>query len=277
MATCPHCGRVLRITDWKPECPDCGVNLNYYKANDRLLDESEKAEIEHAHFQPKVDRAKAAYAGSWKAILRIVLTLLPVGALFLPTIKLTGNSMNPDNSANAIGIFGYIGDNNIGKVLGSGMAGIVIAVFLLSVAMILVNLILIIMSLGKHGKVRAVVLYGVMLVSAAAALIFFIPGVKAGTLPGVEYDMAPGIGAYLYVALQALSFVWNLLLVIRGIPVKYTQCLIGGLPSEEYFGYVNDGWSKEDIRRKMLVALAKLQNEAEEAAGAEAGVEEVHA
>ena len=277
MATCPHCGRVLRITDWKPECPDCGVNLNYYKANDRLLDESEKAEIEHAHFQPKVDRAKAAYAGSWKAILRIVLTLLPVGALFLPTIKLTGNSMNPDNSANAIGIFGYIGDNNIGKVLGSGMAGIVIAVFLLSVAMILVNLILIIMSLGKHGKVRAVVLYGVMLVSAAAALIFFIPGVKAGTLPGVEYDMAPGVGAYLYVALQTLSFVWNLLLVIRGIPVKYTQCLIGGLPSEEYFGYVNDGWSKEDIRRKMLVALAKLQNEAEEAAGAEAGVEEVHA
>ena len=84
-----------------------------------------------------------------------------------------------------------------------------------------------------------------------------------------------GIGAYLYAALQALSFVWNLLLVKSGIPVKYTQCLIGGLPSEEYFGYVNSGWSKEDIRRKMLVALAKLQIEAE--AGAETGCEEVRA
>ena len=259
MAVCPHCGRKLRLADWRPECPGCGVNLIYYDSNRRLLDESEKAEKEHALFQPRIDRAKAAYAGSWKAILRIVLTLLPIGALFLPTIKLTGNSMNPDNSANAIGIFGYIGDNNIGKVLGSGMAGIVIAVFLLSVAMILVNLILIIMSLGKHGKVRAVVLYGVMLVSAAAALIFFIPGVKAGTLPGVEYDMAPGIGAYLYVALQALSFVWNLLLVIRGIPVKYTQCLIGGLPSEEYFRYVEEGMSRSDIQRKMLKALAEME------------------
>ena len=263
MAVCPHCGRKLRLADWRPECPGCGVNLIYYDSNRRLLDESEKAEKEHALFQPRIDRAKAAYAGNWKAILRIVLTLLPVGALFLPTIKLTGNSMNPDNSANAIGIFGYIGDNNIGKVLGSGMAGIVIAVFLLSVAMILVNLILIIMSLGKHGKVRAVVLYGVMLVSAAAALILFIPGVKAGTLPGVEYDMAPGIGAYLYVALQALSFVWNLLLVIRGIPVKYTQCLIGGLPSEEYFRYVEEGMSRSDIQRKMLKALAEMEEEQE--------------
>ena len=90
MAQCPRCGCRLRITDWKPVCPDCGVNLNYYKANERLLDESEKAEIEHAHFQPKVDRAKAAYAGSWKAILRIVLTLLPVGALFLPLANLFG-------------------------------------------------------------------------------------------------------------------------------------------------------------------------------------------
>ena len=271
MAQCPHCGCHLRMTDWKPECPDCGVNLNYYKANERLLDESEKAEIEHAHFQPKVDRAKAAYAGSWKAILRIVLTLLPIGALFLPTIKLTGNSMNPDNSANAIGIFGYIGDNNIGKVLGSGMAGIIIAVFLLSLVMILVNLILNVMSLGKHGKVRAIVLYGVMLLAAVVSLILFIPGIKAGTLAGVGYDMTPGVGAYLYVLLQAVSFCWNLHVVLTGIPVKYTKCLIGGLPSEEYFGYVKDGWTKEAIRRKMLVALAEMQVDAEaDAPGEEA-------
>ena len=186
MATCPHCGRVLRITDWKPECPDCGVNLNYYKANDRLLDESEKVEIEHAKFQPKVDRAKAAYAGSWKAILRIVLTLLPVGAL-----------------------------------------------------------------------------------------IAFLIAVKAPAYMEKYENPSAGIGAYIYILLQAVSFGWNLHVVLSGIPVKYTQCLIGGLPSEEYFGYVEDGWSKEDIRRKMLVALAKLQIEAE--AGAETGCEEVRA
>ena len=53
MANCPRCGSHLRITDWKPECPECGVNLNYYKANERLLDESEKAEAELAKYKAK--------------------------------------------------------------------------------------------------------------------------------------------------------------------------------------------------------------------------------
>ena len=270
MAVCPHCGKKLRLADWRPTCPDCGVNLNYYRANERLLDESEKAEKEHALFQPKVDRAKAAYAGSWKAIMRIVMTLLPIGALFLPTVTLAPDAMNPHaNAANAIGIFGYIGDADIGKVLGAGTAGIVIAAFVLSLAMILVNLILITMALGKHGKGRAIALYGVMLAAAAAALILFIPGIKAGALPGIENDLTPGIGAYLYVLLQAVSFCWNLYVVLTGIPVRYTKCLIGGLPSEEYFGYVEAGWDRERIRRKMLVALTKLQIDAEQAAEAE--------
>lgn len=32
MAVCPHCGRKLRIYDRRPECPGCGVNLNYFDA-----------------------------------------------------------------------------------------------------------------------------------------------------------------------------------------------------------------------------------------------------
>lgn len=269
MATCPHCGRVLRITDWKPECPDCGVNLNYYKANDRLLDESEKVEIEHAKFQPKVDRAKAAYAGSWKAILRIVFTLLPVGALFLPLANLMGKE-------NVIDVYRYLTVDEIkAGVPGVNAFHAAVLLLLASVAMILICLIFVVMSLGKHGKVRTALLYGVMLAAALGALIALTVAVGTPEFVGRYGDPSVGIGAYIYAALQALSFVWNLLLVKSGIPVKYTQCLIGGLPSEEYFGYVNSGWSKEDIRRKMLVALAKLQIEAE--AGAETGCEEVRA
>ena len=44
--------------------------------------------------------------------------------------------------------------------------------------------------------------------------------------------------------------------------MKYTECLIGGLPSEEYFALVEDGQSKEQIRRKMLVSLSQMQEEA---------------
>ena len=64
MATCPKCGKKLRLYHWRPECPACGVNMIYYASNERLLAETEKTEIEHAKFQPKVDRAKAAFFGS---------------------------------------------------------------------------------------------------------------------------------------------------------------------------------------------------------------------
>lgn len=260
MANCPHCGYHLRLTDWKPDCPECGVNLNYYKANERLLDESEKAEAEHAKFQPKVDRAKAAYAGSWKAIARIVLTLLPVGALFLPVVK-------TDGAKNVIDIYKYVSGADLGALLGAGAAGVSVAGLALSAVLILVCLILIVMSLGKHGKGRTIALYGVMFGAALVSLAAFFPAAKAMAFPGVETGLTAGIGAFLYVALQALSFGWNLHVALTGIPVKYTKCLIGGLPSEEYFGYIEKGVPKEDIRRKMLVALAEMQVGAQEAAG----------
>ena len=264
MANCPHCGYHLRLTDWKPDCPKCGVNLNYYKANERLLDESEKAEAEHAKFQPKVDRAKAAYAGSWKAIARIVLTLLPVGALFLPLAKLTF-------PANAIDVYNYFTNDEIrASVPGGNVFNAAVLLLALSAAMILVCLILNITSLGKHGKARSVALYGVMLAAAVGALIAFLIAIKAPVYIEAYGDPSAGIGAYLYLLLQAVSFGWNLYVVKTGIPVKYTPCLIGGLPSEEYFGYIEKGVSKEEIRRKMLVALAELQVDAEAAGEAEA-------
>ena len=84
MAQCPNCGRKLHITDWRPECPGCGVNLNYFKANEKLLDDSEKVEIEHAKSQPRTDRVKYATVGNKDSIIRLVLFIIPLVSLFLP-------------------------------------------------------------------------------------------------------------------------------------------------------------------------------------------------
>ena len=56
MAVCPKCGRKLKLTDIKPTCPGCGVNLLYYKIEERLEVDAINAELEHAKTQ-KIGRA----------------------------------------------------------------------------------------------------------------------------------------------------------------------------------------------------------------------------
>ena len=265
MASCPHCGRKLRLSDWRQDCPGCGANLNYYGSNQRLLDESEKAEKEHALFQPKIDRAKAAYAGSKWAILRIVLTLLPVGALFLPLLQ----SGDGGKRINVIGVYQAISAVGIGEVLKGAFGNalyLAAALLLISAAMILVSIILITMALGRRGKIRVPITYGFMLACAVGAVI---AAARGGRQPVSVFEGAPataalGVGAYLYAALFGLLFLYNIFLLKKGIPVKHTQCLIGGLPSEEYFRYVEQGMSRSEIQRKMLIAMAELQERQEQ-------------
>ena len=272
MATCPHCGRKLHLYDWKPECPGCGVNLNYYDANRRLLDEAEKAEREHARFQPRIDRAKAAYAGSKWAILRIPLTLLPAAALFLPLLQTAGGN----ERLNVIGLVKRIGGAGFGAMLGKALKDplcLSALLLLVSAAMILVNLILILMSLGRHGKIRVLLTHGFQTLCAAGALVCALvsgakgaPQVFEGASPA-----SPGAGAYLYIALLLVVFAYNVFLIQKGIPVKYTQCLIGGIPSEEYDRCVEAGMSKAELQRKMLLALADLREAQEQALANEGG------
>ena len=261
MAHCPKCGRKLHLYDWKPECPGCHVNLNYYQSNEKLLEDSEKAEIEHAKFQPKVDRAKAAYAGSKLAILRIVLSLLPIAGLFLPLCSFTGAERK---SVNAIGLYNYISEIGFDKLLSGDKLSLSIIFLLLSVALILIGLICIIASLGRYGKLRSAIVYGVQLLSAiASAVLFTLSPVPAGYTAS-----ALGAGAFVYLALLLVLDIFVIILNKVGIPVHYKTCLIGGLPSETYYDYVSQGMSQSEIRRKMLVALAELQ-EQDEAAHAE--------
>lgn len=90
-AYCPKCNYKLKITDWRPECPKCGVNVVYYGIEDRLNAEADKAEYEHAMFQPKVDRIKSSFIGDSIAKVRIVLCVLPVLASLLSMGSITMN------------------------------------------------------------------------------------------------------------------------------------------------------------------------------------------
>jgi len=255
MAKCPACGRRLHFTDWKQFCPGCNVNLVYYEANERLLDESEKAEIEHARFQPKVDRGKAAFFGSPLAIAKIVFFFLPIGALFLPLITLA------EEKISVINIYQYITQTDVGGIFSSAFSGdgamLALVLLLYAVVMLIVNVFLTFISLGRLGKARNIVAE-ILPLCAVVAAAFLV----SGSL--IEGKIAmPSWGTWVIVALFAMRFLNSIAIAIVGIPVEYKKCLIGGIPSDRYFSMVESGMSTAEIRREMLIRLTALQEEAE--------------
>ena len=276
MATCPKCGKKLRIYNWRPECPACGANMVYYESNERLLAESEKTEIEHAKFQPKVDRAKASFFGSPWAIARIVLTLLPLPALMLPLCRVWNQEYVLP--VNAVNVYNYLSQKGFGNVFSGAAKGdllsLSVALLLVSVVMVLVCLICSVMSLGKHGKARNLILNLIQTGCGVGAIVCFsLADIRASL---EEFTAGkPAWGAFVLCGLYAALLVYNLYLAKRGLPVKKTVCYIGGLPSDEYFAYVEQGMRDLEIRKKMVEALTKMQEEAlAKAAEAEARARE---
>lgn len=265
MAKCPNCGRKLHLYDWRPECPGCGVNMIYFKSNERILAETEKAEIEHARSQPGIDRAKASFFGSPIAIARTAFSLLaPLGSLMLPLCRFAG--AEGTKSINAIGVYNYLNSAGFGPVLGKAAGGdmlsLSLAFLLLSAVMIIVCVLTLFMSLGKHGKLRNLILDSVFLAFGLASAVCFTVFSKDVTSAFPQYTSASlGAGAFVYLGVIAAILIINLVLAKVGLPLKYTQCLIGGLPSEEYFAYVEQGMSELEIRKKMVEALTKMQDE----------------
>lgn len=263
MATCPKCGKKLRLYHWRPECPYCGVNMVYYNSNDRLLAETEQAEIEHAHSQPGIDRAKASFFGSAPAIIRLVLSVLPLGALFLPLAKIIRGGET--SSVNAIGVYNYI--SKYGLALDFGNAGkTLISVSVLMIAfsavMILVCLGCLVMSLGKHGRQRNLILNILLTGSAVISAVCFMAG--RGYLGEIFDDYSSSnlaAGAYVYAALTLVIMIYNLILAKKGLKINYTVCYIGGLKSDDYFAMVEQGVPELEIRKKMVEALTAMQEE----------------
>ena len=264
VATCPKCGKKLNMTQWRPECPGCGVNMVYYKANDRLLAETEAAEIQHALFQPKIDRAKAAFFGSPLAILRVVLTVVPIAALFLPlaSMKYPEREMH----VSILQIFTYIKDVGFISLIGKAGHGdplsLSILLLLFSVLMLLVSLICIVMSLGKHGKQRTLFLNILLLASAiSSALVFVAKGQDPMKNLSGAIKAKLFYGAFVYLLFLIVLFALNLIILTKGLPVRHTVCYIGGLPSEAYFDMVHSGKDELEIKNRMIEALTIMQEE----------------
>lgn len=279
MATCPKCGHKLTLFDWKPNCPECGINLVYYGMDEKLMNEADAAEVEHAHLQKKIDRLKASFVGSPLAIVRIFLSLLPIGALMLPVCSLSFSGPlieQTTKSINAIEIYNYVSSLDFGALftmMGSKLVGgaftsffISIAAILLSVVFVIVSLVALVAACGPHGKQRNYILNSLSIIFAAAAAMFFSR--FASQINGVFPEFVSGkleIGVIVYLAALFILLGINILIGAKGNNVKYKECFVGGIPAEEYEKLVADGVDIEEIHQRMIEILDKKAAERAEA------------
>lgn len=288
MAKCPKCGRRLTVFDWRPNCPGCGVNLVYYGREEKLMNEADAAEAEHAKLQKKIDRLKASFVGSPLTIIRIILSVLPIAALMLPLCKVAFSGPFIEattKSINAIGIYNLVSSLDFGALftmIGSSLVGsafigyaVSLVTLLLSLVLVIVSLVMLMMACGPKGNVRNITLNCIDIALAVASVIFFnrfatgihnvFPGFVSGSVQ---------VGAYVYIGTLVLLLAINIVIAKVGVKVKYKQCYVGGIPADEYFELVEAGTDIDTIHQMMAKAMAaKGYNEEVVADAAEAAEE----
>lgn len=266
MSHCPKCGRHLKMSDWRQTCPDCGINMLLYNEQERLMQDADIAEVQYYHFQKKIDRIKASFIGTKLAIVRIFTSLLPVGAIFLPLIKAAVTEPFKPMTGDISILTVY---NNINSINGDVISGALtaaktptvflltgLALFAVSLLMIIIRFVLIMLSCSPKGRQRSTVMNIILLITTIGSAIAFLAMPEGGVVSGtLTY------GAYLYILLQLVNAGVDFTVMKKGIPVNHKQCYVGGIPIEEYFEMQEKGMTTEEIRVIQYERLNAMQAE----------------
>lgn len=173
MATCPKCGAKLKKTDWRPNCWKCGVNIVYYGMEGRLEADAQRAEKEFNRFYHMTAGIKTSFIGSPLAYVRWILTLLCIGALFLPLVKISVTlpyHMVEGASYGLLQTVMFVKDLDLGGIIAAFSApvigGTLLKLFLsaaflaVGAVMAVLNLILILRAYTKSGGILLAVRWG---------------------------------------------------------------------------------------------------------------------
>ena len=246
---CPKCNYKLKLTDWRPECPKCGVNVMYYGIEDRLREEADKAEYQHAKSQPKFDRLKFSLIGHPLSIVRIVLGLLPIVATLLPmgTVEYVLPYGTKTSGVNLVSIITSIIDNgfDFDLILGSLDSGLVgsgmimwavsLVCLVLMVVLTLVAFFLLTLSCGKKGIVRNITFPSIGIVLATVSFVCFnlMIGNLEAALPGIFTGSVNPLAYIAVLVLYAAIIAVNVVYKKKNIQVKYKDVSEFLLPYNE--------------------------------------------
>ncbi len=238
MANCPKCGYKLKFTDFRPECPGCGVNLMYYNHQERLAEDADKAEAEHVQMQPKVDRIKFAFIGTKLSIARLVLLFLPIGMLFLPLVSVEASLPYKDIDMN-VSILNVVMDVVmklnfevlLDMIAGSQVTRIAFIFYVLAILYIFLAAVIAIAripvvatscSVKSNGGDRNITLATLGIIFTALSMICFMVFTTqiAGAF-GEMYHGSLSIGGFLVILGFVAGIVIDVLIKKADAPVKY--------------------------------------------------------
>ncbi len=238
-AYCPKCNYKLKLTDWRPECPKCGVNVVYYGIEERLREEADAAEYHYAVNKPKYDRLKFSLIGHPLSIVRIAIGLLPIAALLLPMghMRLSVPFGAYAGNVNLVSVIRFFTDvgfdfNALTAAFGSALLGKAVVCFavalvsvLLMAVLTLAGFFLLTLSCSPKGFRRNVVIPSLGIVLATVSFVSFCLMVKNlnAALPDLFTGKAAPWAYLAVVAIFAAQIAVNVIYKKKGIEVKYTD------------------------------------------------------
>ena len=237
MAHCPNCKKRLNLWNVSQICPHCGVNMRFFDYDKRFYHDAKESELSMARVHVFVRTLKAAFIGAKISIARLVLMLLPVGALMLPLAKggVDFPFFHADIDLSALGLFGAFSGGALDYLLpmmtspvnGAAVAAFVIAALALAVALVCAVAQLLTTVLGFINIKRTAVANCVFaLLAIAGVIVSEIFASKAGKAAGFEGSMIScslSFGWAIQIAAFAAFFAINFPIAKNGIPIQLDE------------------------------------------------------
>ncbi len=281
MASCPKCGKKLKLTDISQFCPACGVNMRFVNFEENFYKEAKLAELSQASMHVKVKRLKASFVGSKLTIARLIVMLLPLAALLVPAgsfgiglpykektfqFSILGAMNLMPGSAD----FNFIQEMTQSRMNGAAAQAFTKAFYAYAAiavfgVLVLFCSLLCFISYKNMQKVN-LVFSGLGFCTCAAAMILLLSFIKAANNSRM-FSAKFGFGLIVCMVMFAAVFVVNLLLTVKGIPVQYDE---GMVERAEIYKKVKAGEIDIDSLPQPVVETAETKKIDEEIAKEEA-------
>ena len=235
MANCPKCDYKLRLTDWKPECPNCGVNVAYYDFEERFYIDAKGAEMDVAKIRVKWARVKSAFVGGKVPIARLSLCVLPLIATLLSFggLQIAIPLFEKKMPFSIIGLYTFFTDGTLNYFIAlknSEIVGIyakhAVNIFFSLSGVVVLALLVFLLELicfisVKKMSVMMAVTCGLGIIAAAWSIIA-VNNLAQVTSSRI-FTVSSNLGGYAVLLAFAVLLVLNCVVIKKGIPVHYME------------------------------------------------------